>query len=295
MWQPFAAPLDFAMRAPNAALWGLGAAAGEAYKRASGDEAGGNRLTRDLIQGGQALLLKSAAAYPQVAAGRVASPKQVIGREEVAVRPAMAGGLGPIKESGPVRTPTLPMDEASRMRRATEMGFDVNTPVYHGSAAEFREFDPGRLGETTRAPSARLGVWSAAEPELANRFAMQAAQSRDGKPRGFPQVYPLFARSENQGVLRMTGRESDLDVAGALMNAFDQGIDSVWLRYPSSVGGPNKDVLVVKNPNQYRSRFAVFDPNKRESSDLLANVAGVSLGGGTLYGLAPSTSHSHND
>jgi hypothetical protein len=105
MWQPFAAPLDFAMRAPNAALWGLGAAAGEAYKRASGDEAGGNRLTRDLIQGGQALLLKSAAAYPQVAAGRVASPKQVIGREEVAVPPAMAGGLGPIKESGPVRTP----------------------------------------------------------------------------------------------------------------------------------------------------------------------------------------------
>jgi len=200
-------------------------------------------------------------------------------------------GKGP-RSSGSL---TLPMDEASRMRRATEMGFDVNTPVYHGSAAEFREFDPERLGETTRAPSARLGVWSAAEPDLANRFAMEAARSKGGKSRGFPQVYPLFARSENQGVLQVTGRESDLDVAGALMNAFDQGIDSVWVRYPSSAGGLNKDALVVKNPNQYRSRFAVFDPEKRESSDLLANVTGVSLGGGMLYELVPWTRQSRND
>jgi hypothetical protein len=65
------------------------------------------------------------------------------------------------------------------------------------------------------------------------------------------------------------------------MNAFDNGLDSVRLVYPKVPGGINKDVVVVKNENQYRSKFATFDPAKRNSNDLLASIAAL-LGIGSL-------------
>ena len=41
----------------------------------------------------------------------------------------------------------LPMDTASRMQRAKEMGFDVNNPVYHGSVEkDFEFFDDEKIG-----------------------------------------------------------------------------------------------------------------------------------------------------
>jgi hypothetical protein len=169
------------------------------------------------------------------------------------------------------------MDEASRMQRAAEMGFDVNQPLYHGTDAEFRAFDRASRGAMTHAPSARQGVWSAIDPDLAGRFAETAAQ----KSHGNPQIYPLLARSDSQGNLRLSGHEGDLDIAAALMNAFDNGLDSVRLVYPKVPGGINKDVVVVKNENQYRSKFATFDPAKRNSNDLLASIAAL-LGIGGL-------------
>jgi hypothetical protein len=177
----------------------------------------------------------------------------------------------------PTHSTHLPMDEASRMQRAAEMGFDVNQPLYHGTDAEFRAFDRASRGAMTQAPSARQGVWSAIDPDLAGRFAETAAQ----KSHGNPQIYPLLARSDSQGNLRLSGHEGDLDIAAALMNAFDNGLDSVRLVYPKVPGGINKDVVVVKNENQYRSKFATFDPAKRNSNDLLASIAAL-LGIGSL-------------
>ena len=46
------------------------------------------------------------------------------------------------------KVPDLPMDEASRMQRAQDMGFDVDQPVYHGSQEkDFEFFDDKRIGE----------------------------------------------------------------------------------------------------------------------------------------------------
>jgi hypothetical protein len=42
----------------------------------------------------------------------------------------------------------LPMDEASRMARATDMGFDTGTPLYHGTGSDFQAFDPARFGQS---------------------------------------------------------------------------------------------------------------------------------------------------
>lgn len=41
---------------------------------------------------------------------------------------------------------SLPMDEASRLNRAREMGFDTSTPMYHGTNKEFDAFDAAKAG-----------------------------------------------------------------------------------------------------------------------------------------------------
>ena len=40
---------------------------------------------------------------------------------------------------------SLPMDEASRMARAKEMGFDTDNPVYHGTMKDFPEFSKDKI------------------------------------------------------------------------------------------------------------------------------------------------------
>jgi hypothetical protein len=42
--------------------------------------------------------------------------------------------------------------------------------------------------------------------------------------------------------------------------------------------------MVVKNPNQYRSPHAVFDLAKRDSSDLLAGIAGSAVAAPVIWG-----------
>ena len=177
----------------------------------------------------------------------------------------------------PTHPTHLPMDEASRMQRAAEMGFDVNQPLYHGTDAEFRAFDRASRGAITQAPSAQLADWSSIDPDLAGLFAEMAAL----RNHGHPQIYPLLARSNSPGNLRLSGREGDLDIAAALIKAFEDGIDLVRLEYPKVAGEINKDVIAVKNGNQLRSKFATFDPAKRNSNDLLPSIAAL-LGIGSL-------------
>lgn len=222
------------------------------------------------------------------------SAADVLGRAGGRRLPADLSANDPLgtatRPSGPIitdivdapRHPThLPMDEASRMRRAAEVGFDVNQPLYHGTAAEFRAFDRAFRGGTTHAPSARLAEWSAIDPGLASLFAEKAALHG----RGHPQVYPLLARSDSPGHLRLSGREGELDIAATLMKAFEDGLDLVRVEYPKVPGQINKDVVAVKNENQLRSKFAAFDPAKRDSNDLLASIAAL-LGMGSLGQLA---------
>jgi hypothetical protein len=169
------------------------------------------------------------------------------------------------------------MDEASRMRRAEEMGFHTEMPLYHGtSGSDFTAFDPSKRGSTTLAPHAREGVWSSLNPEVAAEFAeMAAGKSPDGQ-----RILPLLHRAENPASLRLKGHETHRQIAATLADAFDSGIDAVLVRNYTSPGGTAKqNILVVKNENQLRSRFAKFDPANRNSNDLSASIAAL-LGSG---------------
>jgi hypothetical protein len=119
--------------------------------------------------------------------------------------PSGAVGSGPLRQTKPLkRRPDLPMDEASRMARAKEMGFQTDVPLYHGTDQAFAAFDPARQGAMTGAETARLGVWTARDPGAANEFAEMAAKN---SPRG-QQVYPLLYRADRTGQLNL--QEDDL-------------------------------------------------------------------------------------
>lgn len=59
--------------------------------------------------------------------------------------------------------------EKARFDRAVKQGFDID--AFHGTKGDISIFDPGLLGTTTTAPSARKGFFFAAEPETANAYA----------------------------------------------------------------------------------------------------------------------------
>ena len=81
--------------------------------------------------------------------------------------------------------------------------------------------------------------------------------------------------------MTLQGGEKNHEIAATLAQAWDDGYTSVLLKNYTSPGGKKGDILVVRDPSQLRSPYAVFDPAKRDSADLLAGFAGwAPLSGG---------------
>ena len=116
----------------------------------------------------------------------------------------------------------------------------------------------------------------------AGEFARIAAvRSRDNA-----QIYPLLHRNENPASIRLAGDEKNHEIAATLVNAWDQGYDAVMLENYTSPGGKTGNILVVRDPSQLRSPFAAFDPEKKQSPNLLAGFAGLGIAGAG-YDLIP--------
>ena len=163
----------------------------------------------------------------------------------------------------------LPMDLESRMARAKEMGMR-DEDVYHGTASDFDAFNLDRAGSVSGSRAGREGVSVSPTTDVANAFAERAAQpSLEGG-----RVLPLRYRSDRQGSLSLQGDELDHEVSATLAHAWGQGFDSVRLKNYSTPDGKKSDVIVVKNPNQLRSRNAVFDPSRKDENGLLLSDTG---------------------
>lgn len=199
----------------------------------------------------------------------------------------------------------LPMDEASRMARAREQGFDVETPVYHGThtahSGDFAAFDP-----TINPPPSKWGMYgtggtyAATHPDWANNFASVLSLE--------PRVMPLYARAgkvfnvhgprqEVENTYRRLYEAAGKDPSEAIawlrrgeptqayrvalsdVGSFgDAGFDAV--RGASEMVG---DEVMVFNANNLRSRFAAFDPHNTNRANLLGGFAvGAPIGALTL-------------
>ena len=71
----------------------------------------------------------------------------------------------------------LPMDEASRMQRAGEMGFDTGTPLYHGTTADVSAFDLARSGQVGEDFGPAL--FTSTSPNIASGYAGLATGNSD--------------------------------------------------------------------------------------------------------------------
>ena len=69
----------------------------------------------------------------------------------------------------------LPMDEASRMARAKEQGFNTKNRLLHGTDADIKAFDKEMRGSSTDARSANMATWFTDDPLTAGSYANYAA------------------------------------------------------------------------------------------------------------------------
>lgn len=89
----------------------------------------------------------------------------------------------------------LPMDEASRLARAREMGMDTDTPLYHGTDAVFSDFNAD-MGVSNRY---KTGVFSSDNPDVADSYASSRGS-----------IYPIARKTSGQNL--------NVDVGGGNWN-----------------------------------------------------------------------------
>ena len=193
--------------------------------------------------------------YPQQAALDLAQQRAAL--------PVEQGGLGLLANN-------------TAADRAKAMGFD--TDLLHGTARDFPAFDLSKAGTNTRQAGDELGIFSTSKPFLANDYAQIA--SRGGwANRTTPEnavVYPLVGNFQNPKKYETASQfYRDADAMAADQNLGNwrrqlqgQGYDSVFVR-------PDLEEVVAFSPDQLRSRFAAFDPFRKDVAT--ATAMGVAL------------------
>jgi hypothetical protein len=203
-----------------------------------------------------------------------------------AALPVEEGGLG------------LPKDNTPEMR-AEAMGHNV--PAYHGTTVWEAE-DGRKLGDIQafnrlasteivgRKPSIdQMGIWASDRPDELGAGMYSGSQGA---------IYPLLLRMENPKTTsfeQMARTASNLSTNKALgatevprvsdvepyrQRLKEQGYDSLILR--AKEGSPYTEFVdqtgyVLLEPSQVRSRFAAFDPMRRNEADILAGVLPLGL------------------
>jgi len=181
--------------------------------------------------------------------------------QQSALDTAQKNAALPISEGGLGLPPTnTPMD------RAKAMGFE--TDVYHATDApeDFSTFTPSAKGKMGS------GVYTSFEPAYAERYAGGETA----------RTMPLMSRGEMANVDTRT-EVSDL-VRQQLANENPNFNIQEWKRLSNQELGNrgysgldvDKERLVF-NPSDLRSRFAAFDPMRRNESDILAGLLPASL------------------
>jgi hypothetical protein len=170
-------------------------------------------------------------------------------------------------------------DTAARLARAQQMGFDTTLPLYHGTGA------PGFPAFSFLAPTSHLirdgirapGIWAIENPEVAGQIAMMRASNQIAGEES-PNVLPLFVRYSKKGDVDLNER-TYVDAMASIDRAFKKnGFDAARiLNYHANLPGnppiTGQTAWVFRDPNQLRSRFALFDPARRDSPNLMAGVA----------------------
>lgn len=196
--------------------------------------------------------------------------------------PRGAIGAGPTRRAAT----ELPMDEASRTARIAEQGYTRDAYRGEGEALTGDEYV---VGHPRRYDTGYLGgdaIYSTNQPYLASDYA--SLKSYKLRPDdAAPNVVPLKLKMENPKVI--TGEEkkriSGLDQSERddwLRDVF-KNHDGVVVQYGDKTKKSYSEEYVAR-PENYRSRFAKFDPKNIGKSGLMLGGAGVTVIGRQKYG-----------
>ena len=92
--------------------------------------------------------------------------------------PRLPAPTGPVQATfGGVKAKTadLPMDAASQRARGAAQGFDMDKPLYHGTASDFEAFDKAMRGKVFKDGDARQAFFFSTNPKVASGYADEAA------------------------------------------------------------------------------------------------------------------------
>lgn len=242
------------------------------WARGKFDEATGNRYTPrnkwDTIgdYGAEFFASALAGAYgtkvAQMAAKQANNPK---------IRALLANEAGSVGG--------LPMDKASRMARAKEMGFDTGKTWHHGTNESFVSANP--LPKNIKAGTGEGATYFTDKSEIANTYADIAGATKSHTNSG-PNVISAYSRGKVKEINTPYYNSERFKVE--ISKAKKEGYDAVLFKGVTDVG--TGDQLAVINPSSIRSIHAKFDPAKASSADLLAMRFPLALGGGGLAGMA---------
>ncbi len=180
---------------------------------------------------------------------------------------------------GAKRNP-LAMDEASRMARARQMGFDPETRYYHGTASDFDAFDRSKFGASTGADSARQAAWLVDDPRTAAGYARYAAE--DAPIRRLMQDAETYERlAQKTGQEKWWDKQNDAVIRAETLE-----------KELRDSGAPGQRVI----PAHTRGRFAEHDMGGAEFTDvskeiqrLLREAQAAGYQGAKFHNLADDT------
>jgi hypothetical protein len=159
----------------------------------------------------------------------------------------------------------LPMDQASRMARAREQGFDVDQTYYHGRQSDFLEFAPTH--------SDARGYWLTDSADDASTFS----RKRGGAGAN---VMPVYARGDARNV-DMAGSPFSPARLNEYLDASPSN-DLVFSDIDNFRRNRTSTTRVVRDPSNIRSTNAAFDPDQKDSSNLLAGLGAGAVGLGLM-------------
>jgi hypothetical protein len=193
----------------------------------------------------------------------------------------------------------LPMDEASRMARAREMGFDTETPLYHGTDADFQAFDNGKIGTGSGAQAYGHGTYVSNKADVAEQYGdvSYPVLTRDGDVGVMDWTMPMAGQKpEIQSLVRTyapntpgmaTGFDLMKSISGSNPTPYTSAADRAMATASDRLGSAGVSGvkfpdgaatnLVVFDPRNIRSRFARFDPRLKHLANLSAGVGGVAV------------------
>jgi len=158
----------------------------------------------------------------------------------------------------------LPMDEASRMERAGQMGFDTGTPLYHGTDKKFQAFN----SEKQRDP----GFWFTTD----SRNAANYADSEGDLLKVFTKTDKETQIPFNEYVLPVVnGNEVDFDDNVQLVKEYLERSGTVT--FPNGNFTESGYTRVLDDPRHIRRVEARFDPRLSHLRNLSAGVAPFGL------------------